>query len=108
MKFVLTEADEFWWPVSVKSPDPDKAGAFVESTFEARFKPMTRSAANALSQADTIDGHVIAFRGVVDEHGAEVKTSPEALARLLDLPWVRRGLFMALVEASTGTGAQKN
>lgn len=41
-KFVMTDKHLYWWPVTVRVPDPDNAGTFAEQSFEMQFEAQPR------------------------------------------------------------------
>lgn len=51
MKFILTDTYRFWWPVTVRLPDPEKPGAIIEQTFEVEFLAMPKDRAKELDAA---------------------------------------------------------
>ena len=42
MKFMLTDTDQYWWPVTVRVPDPENAGQILEQEFEMQFEQRIR------------------------------------------------------------------
>lgn len=121
-KFVMTEKHLYWWPVTVRVPDPDNAGTFVEQSFEMQFEAQPREVLLACQErhaAATTDRERIeadteqmrmccrSWRGIVDERGADVPFSAERLDALVGLSWGRAAIMTALAEANFGQEAKR-
>ncbi|MBO0346044.1 hypothetical protein J0X15_12495 [Roseibium sp. CAU 1637] len=107
MQFRLSDTYAFWWPVTVKMPDPDKPGKVLDQSFEAQFL-MIGSERLAALDGEGGDQHAVLkevwtdWRGVEDENGSEAEFSDEARDRCLDYAHVRLALYTAYLEASSG------
>lgn len=112
MKFKLTTEHTYWWPVTVRMPDPDRAGATMEFAFNAHFRALPKSEAKALqkrllalsdtgsdeAEAATIRETLTGWdEDVVDDQGRPVRFSLDALDAAMELPWFRRGVLAAYV-----------
>ncbi|PTV94018.1 hypothetical protein C8J27_11069 [Rhodobacter aestuarii] len=120
-KFVMVSKHLYWWPVTVRMPDPDNAGQFLEQSFEMQFEAQPREAVLAHKEHyDTLttDRERIAadkeqmravcrsWRGVIDEEGADVPFAQALLDDAVGLPWFRTGVMRAIAEASFGQEAK--
>lgn len=107
MQFRVSDTYEFWWPVTVKMPDPDKSGSILQQTFEARFVMIGSERLSALD-GETGDQHAVLkdvwtdWRGVEDEDGSQATFSTETRDRCLDYAHVRLALYTAYLEACSG------
>lgn len=121
MKFVPTEERLFWWPVSVRTPDPDKPGAVVVEKYEARFRALTRSRALVIEQAmraagsdaersdrehDLLRETVVDLRGIEGADGEALAFTPLLLDQLIEFSWHRAGLYEAYAQAMRGEEAR--
>ena len=110
MQFRLSDSYSFWWPVTVKLPDPEKAGKIISQTFEAEFQMIGSERLTALD-GESGDQHAVlkevwtGWRGVVDEDGGEADFTFEGRDRCLDYAHVRLALYTAYLEASSGRAA---
>lgn len=132
--FKLGKERKVWWPVRLAATN--EAGESSTVTIRAlitllkadellalRTAPLQKMLAGAgaatdpdalLAQlqaderalTDRVQAHVTDWRGVVDEDGADVSFSAEALAGALDYADVRQAFAVALREASTGAAAK--
>ncbi|MBD8890148.1 hypothetical protein [Roseibium litorale] len=111
MQFRLSDTYAFWWPVTVRLPDPEKSGQIMDQSFEARFLMIGGDRLAALD-GEGAKGHAvlkevwIGWRGVEDEEGGEASFTPEARDRCLDYAHVRLALYTAYLEASSGQAAR--
>lgn len=39
MKFVLAKTNLYWWPITVRVPDPDAPGKIIEQVLKVQFEP---------------------------------------------------------------------
>ncbi|HTM76559.1 MAG TPA: hypothetical protein VL133_02880 [Devosia sp.] len=109
-KFVLKNHYEYWWPVKVRLPNPDKGGAFIEQTFNAKFRSMSPAKAMELGAGAGDEGTNAFIKEVVmdwdetivDDDGDTVAFSEAALEDLLANVWVLRGFWAAWSESITG------
>lgn len=124
VKFVVTQAHLFWWPVKVRMPNPDprRAGQVVEFQFKVQFEDI------GSAEADRINAEVAALplqersarqhelllttvknwdSDIVDETGAPVPFSAEMLNQLLNSVWFASGVWRAWGEAQRGESGRK-
>lgn len=118
--FKVVSTHLFWWPVTVKMPDPDNAGRLSAQTFELRFEalPLDRAraidAARAKLPAEEQDAHAFDFlleiskdwREVVDADGSPIPFTADGFQAQLSLPWFRDGVVAAYVQATSGQEAR--
>ncbi len=116
--FKVTKEHTFWWPVKVRLPDPDKAGAIKEETFNMRFRALAADRAKAIeadnANADIIDRSIASilevaldWSDVVDDDRNPVPFTPEALTDALLYPFVRDGIVAAYAAAISGQAARQ-
>ncbi|WP_282045536.1 hypothetical protein [Roseibium album] len=114
MKFAITDVFLFWWPVTVRMPDPEKAGKIVEQSFEAQFEALNEDQAHEIDAAfrnleseeerrahqhDVLRRVTKDWRGVL---GADDKDQPftsEAFDLCLKQGWFRAGMYEAYRQA---------
>jgi hypothetical protein len=121
MRFKLSKSYRYWWPVTVRLPDPDKAGSILEQRFEAQFEPLSRDellasqeAAAKLTTLRDMAEHEAAqatrmvtdWREIDDEAGKPLAFSPERLAQALQQPWFRAAINEALNRSMNGEEAR--
>ncbi len=121
MQFKLAETYRYWWPVTVRVPDPDRAGQILEQSFRVLFEPLDREAqlaesekaAGLRSMRDLVDHEIeTALRvvkgwdGVVGEKDLLVPFSEDVLTQALRWDWFREGLQKALKESLAGEAAR--
>lgn len=121
MQFVLAPSNAYWWPVTVRMPDPDSAGKFLEQKFEIRFEPRDQDAdlaerarilaiedpagqqrADRKSLADVCKG----WRGVVTPDKAELPFNATNLDAALQKPWIRIAVWQAYWDSVSGQEAR--
>lgn len=117
MKFVLAKTHRYWWPVTIRVPDPENAGAFLEQKLRVQFEPLPRDEALAMQEEgaklkslrEMTDHEIGQFRqvvrnwdGVEDQDGNVVPFSPDLLVQALQQSWFRDGLSAALKESLNG------
>lgn len=100
MKFKQIEGLVFWWPVTVRTPDLETAGAVTEMEFDAQFLQLSPEAIedfgpdeNALMQAAVQN-----WRKIEDDNDKPVAFSRDGLNRLLASQFVKPALFRAYAE----------
>ena len=122
MKFTLVEAPTFWWPVTVRVPDPEAPGKTIAQDLRVQFVPKTRDEEIALNEAfaslktdreraaaeianwlDIVKG----WDGVVDGNGNPVAFSKETLRAALQWQWFRSALSKAFTDSAFGLEAQR-
>lgn len=118
--FRMIEQHLYWWPVTVRLPDPDAPGTIREQTFQARFELLDDDSAAALDAAhaalppeaqarerDYLLKRVIAgWREVVYADGAPIPFSGPNLDRLLGWTPVRAALYEAYAASLSGDRAR--
>lgn len=122
MKFTLIENPTFWWPVTVRIPDPEVPGKTISQDLRVQFAPKTRDEEIALqesfaaltSERDRADAEIAnwldivkGWDGVVDGNGNPVSFSAEALRAALQRSWFRVGLGEAFAAAAFGLEAKR-
>ena len=120
MKFVLVEKHLYWWPVTVRVPDPDQPGKFAEQELQVQFEARRQEEAVALQEAyarlstprERAEAEIAELRaicqgwdGVVDGNGNPVPFSEETFARALDQSWFRAGVWTAYHQSVFGIEA---
>ncbi|WP_347268182.1 hypothetical protein [Paracoccus sp. (in: a-proteobacteria)] len=120
MQFKLAETYRYWWPVTVRVPDPETPGRFVKQGFRVLFEPLDREAqlaeaekSAALKTMRELVDHEIEnalrvvrnWEGVVGDDGI-LPFSEEMLKRALRHSWFRDGLQQALKESLAGEEAR--
>ncbi|OJY36363.1 MAG: hypothetical protein BGP11_08445 [Rhodobacterales bacterium 65-51] len=121
MQFKLSKSYRYWWPVTVRAPDPENAGKIIEQKLRVQFEPKPRDqmlaaqeAAAKLTSLRELTEHEIAeakaivrnWEGVVDEEKSIVPFSAELLEQALQQPWFRKGINDALIESMNGEEAR--
>ncbi len=120
--FKVVQSYQFWYPVKITTPHPEKTGEFEEQAFDALFEPMPHAQARefdkkmaALSPIERTDREhdllrkvLKDWKGVVDEGGKHVGFSAEALEQVLQFSWARTGLYRAYWAAMNGEAAAGN
>lgn len=121
MKFVLTDDYRYRWPVTVRVPDPQKPGAFVEQTFEAEFRAMSEKRAReidtayaalerpeerAAHQHDVLREILTGWSGVEGEKGKDVPFSPKTLELALQFQMFRTAVYEAYAASMRGDGVR--
>lgn len=123
MDFVLSSEHLYWWPVTVRMPDPDpeKAGQLVDFTFRMRFAAMPLDEARERQkelaalpveerlarQHDQMKEACHDWDGVVEEDGTRVPFSHEWLNAAMQMPWFRLGVYEAYERSLTGQAARQ-
>ena len=122
MKFKLTREHIYPWPVKVNVPDPDKAGAIIEQTFNMTFRALPLDEAQALDaeiaelpeaernarQHDMLRRVCVGWDDqVIGDDNKPAAFSAELLDQMLMLhSWYRIGLYKAYQESLTGRAAE--
>lgn len=122
MKFVLSKSHLYWWPVTVRIPDPENPGKIVEQVLRVQFEPRSRDqlleaqeAAAKLTNLRDIIAHEISearavvrnWDEVIGEDGQLVPFTHENLELALQQPWFRKGVQVALAESMNGEEARR-
>lgn len=120
MNFVLMDHYRFWWPATVRVPDPERIGQTIDQTFEIMIQPESQDAAIAADEAvdvletireradhdrDRLSRLVLDWRGVVDDAGRPVPFSADTFAAALQVSWFRVAIWTAYREALSGARA---
>nr|WP_321511099.1 hypothetical protein [uncultured Celeribacter sp.] len=121
MKYVLADTSTYWWPVTVKRPDPECAGKLIEMTFEAEFEfrdqdqlMAEQEAMNAAQtlrkqveiERENLAGRIVGWKGIDDGKGGEAVFSKAALMNELKNAWFRTGVYRAISESLSGEEAR--
>lgn len=100
MKFKQIEGLVFWWPVPVRVPDPEKAGAVTELEFDVQFLQLSSEAIDGFGADENalMRAAVQNWRKVEDDNDKPIAFSPAGLDRLLASQFVKPALFRAYAE----------
>ncbi len=122
MKFSPTQDYRFWWPVKVRLPDPENAGAIVEHSFEAQFLALPHDRAKQIDadyralktqeekeahEFDHIKEFMIGWRDVEDQNDNVLPFNEENLVAMLQHAWFRTGIYKGYAEAMRGEEARE-
>jgi hypothetical protein len=91
------------WPVRVSIPRD--GGVASKVTFHASFRVLPQDRLDELasaSDADWAEAIVAGWDGVADEDGATIEFSPEALARMVQIVYVREAIRLAYFDCMNG------
>lgn len=107
--FKLAEKKTITWPVTVSIPQD--GGRTAKATFPVEFALLEQPEAEKViaESGDLLDAQVVGWPGgaVQDADGADMPFSEDNKAKLLRVPYVRVGLFMALGEINNGRAAAR-
>lgn len=121
MQFKLTKSHLYWWPVTVRIPDPEAPGKIVEQVLKVQFEPRSRDAqleaqeaAAKLTSLRDIIAHDIAearavvrnWDDVIGEDNQLVPFTAERLELALQHSWFRKAIQAALTESVNGEEAR--
>lgn len=121
MQFKIARTHRYWWPITVRVPDPDIAGAYLDQNLKIQFEPMPRDeqllageAVMKLKTAREIFDHEVGLArrvvrnwdGVVDDAGDPVPFTPELLEAALQQSWFRKAVNDALNASLNGEEAR--
>ncbi|MCI5097527.1 MAG: phage tail assembly chaperone [Rhodobacteraceae bacterium] len=117
MKFVLADAPRYWWPVTVKIPNDDQPGEFIEQTFKLLFEPRDREEEKSVrdrilglkdgpqqiaADRDALAEVIKGWDDVVGPDKAPVEFTSENLDRLLRQSWAIVPAWKAYHESQLG------
>lgn len=120
MQFKIAKTHRYWWPVTVRVPDPENAGQFLEQTLRLELEPLPRTEALAAQEAlaelttgrEMVDHEnnqtlrvVKNWEGVVDDQGT-VPFSEDALRAALEHSWFRIAAARAIADSLNGEAAR--
>lgn len=121
MKFVLGNSSSYWWPVTVRRPDPDAPGKIVELQLRVRLRPQDQEAffdeqerigqipgrrAQAKAERAALAARIEDWDDVVGADGERVPCTPEALDQALQETAFRAGVWKAINESALGEEAR--
>lgn len=121
MQFKLTKSYRYWWPVTVRIPDPENAGKIIVQRLRVQFEPKPRPdiveaqerAAKMTSMRELIDHEISEARDIIKnwddaigDDGQHVPFTAENLELALRQPWFRKGVNEALTELMNGEEAR--
>lgn len=106
--FTIAKEMSWVWPVTVKYPTDE---GHKTGSFKARFRLLTEAElAEAANVADPIkfmmERAVRELFDLQDEAGERLPHSPELLAAVLAVPFIKLGLSFAYIEAATAAPAK--
>ena len=117
MKFKLTDTDQYWWPVTVRVPDPENAGQILEQEFEMLFEPedqdtaldaqeeyasLTSPRERVEHERDQLLRVCKNWRGL----DGDLPFSEEAFRQALKKSWFRTGVYAAYGQSLNGEAAR--
>lgn len=100
--FRIEQDPVFWWPVTVRRPDPAKPGEFAEQKFEAQYRWLSDRDYDALLLecvekqllvSDVVPRVCVGFRHVQQADGSTLESSQNNLGLLLAQQGVARALW---------------
>ena len=106
--FKLAEIKSVEWPVQVNIPQD--GGRTVTSTFTGIFEPLDQDEIDDILKGG---GDLIArafkgwTKGVADEAGKDIESTPENVARMRKIAYVRAALWKAFEELQNGRAAAR-
>ncbi|HBS99194.1 MAG TPA: hypothetical protein DEB47_04870 [Citreicella sp.] len=122
MKFKLAKSYRYWWPVTIRQPDPDNAGKLVEMKLKLLFEPSNREEvlesqkrfSELASEAERMEHETAQYLRVVkgwddvvdEDDGQQVPFSEELFRQALSHSWFRAGVERAYVESLLGEEAR--
>lgn len=103
--FRISQSDSYFWPVTVNVPV--SGGVFKKETFEVEFRRISQSRLKEILADDSFDRVAFAREVVkgwkgVEDGGAELPFSDDALDQLLDVPLVAAAIFDAFAQSISG------
>lgn len=121
MKFRMVEKYIYWWPVSVRIPDPENPGKFIEQSLKIQFEPQdheTRIAESEIyrglktlreqEEHEVRQLHAVCrnWDEVIDDQGTPVPFTPEAFQRAIRVKWFRDAIYKAYGASLNGQEAR--
>ena len=121
MKFRLVEKYRYWWPVTVRIPDPDQPGAVIEQQLRVQFQPLGRGEELANQEAyaklrdprerarrehDLLRQICVNWDDVIDAEGGAVAFSPDVFEEALQSAWFRNAIYAAYAASLKGEAAR--
>ncbi len=110
MKFQLVDNYRYWWPVTVRIPDPENPGKIIEQVLKIQFEAQGRDTDlaaqeeyRALTDPKEIAAHENAhlksicknWDDVMDVENELVPFTPEKFDAALQNNWFREGVYAA-------------
>jgi hypothetical protein len=101
------------WPVTINAPSEDGSGTIESAEIKLLYELMRRSEAveieNDIDKAQQVlPSKIHGWEGVADEDGEDIPFSSDALAALLDVPYIERAFAIGLIQASNGAPAKNS
>jgi len=121
MKFTLAEKPRYWWPVTVRAPDPENPGKVIEQTLRVLFEPrdqdeeraeqdrvakITDPAEQLREDRASLAAVIKGWDDVIDAEKSSVAFTPENIALALKQPWFRAAVWEAYYESMSGQEAR--
>jgi hypothetical protein len=122
MQFKLAKTYRYWWPVTVRIPDPAAPGEIIEQKFQVELQPMPQdewlASQEESAKITTLRGvteHGVSqikrivtnWDGVVDDDARPVPYSTEGLEMALQHAWFRAAIQKALADSQNGEAARE-
>ncbi|WP_319414417.1 hypothetical protein [uncultured Cohaesibacter sp.] len=117
MKFKLTDTDQYWWPVTVRVPDPENAGKILEQEFEMLFEPEDQD--TSINEAEKYVSLTTQRERVNHERDqllrvcknwrgldGDLPFTEKAFRKALNKSWVRIAIYQAYAQSLNGEAAR--
>ncbi len=120
MKFVLSDSNRYWWPVTVSIPDPEQPGKIMRQTLKILFEPKDQDEAlneqeriaaisvpreRMLAERAALMDVIKGWDDIVTDDKAPVPFTTENLTLALRKSWFRIGVYNAYAESLNGQEA---
>jgi hypothetical protein len=121
MKFTTMQTVRYWWPVTLRMPDPIHPGKIVEHTLQVQFEPESREEATlfqegfaGLATPREVQDHehgrlrriVKSWSDMSDDDGEAVPFTPENFETAIRWQWFRTGVYDAYADSLNGQEAR--
>jgi hypothetical protein len=121
LKFKMSDKPRYWWPVVVRTPDPENAGKVIEQKLKVLFEPQDRDEAVAAAEAyakltsprEKAEHEHLQLLAVVknwdeveDDDKNPVPFSPEIFLAAVQQSWFRTGVYAAYADSLNGIEAR--
>lgn len=120
MNFKLAKTYRYWWPVTVRVPDPETPGTFQEQQLRLQYEPLSRDQQIANSEKvqkmslreihqfelEQAAAQIRNWEGVIDDTGEIVPFTPDLLSQAMGFEWFRKGAVKGLTDSQNGEEAR--